>query len=387
MILGRHGDSDRRRRTIACGVTFENGRARVRSRRGRGRPALAGCAGWRSVPTSGSRRTWASSSRRSTSQGYRPRDELVAVMHAEVGFQALRVSLRDDVTRCSLSRSDTTAACRSAASADTAGTVAASGLAARAGRRRRILERDAARPTRFYFDAVSQIRMPSWTRGRVALVGDAAACPSLLAGQGSALAMVEALRAGRRAGPRRRGTHGRRSPATRRGSPRCCGPSRTRREGLGLAFAPTEPLAQLCRAEHGDEADGTAEGAGSGHGPELPRRRRTAAVRAGLSGAAVPWFDLDSPSSPAQQQAILRAALEEFAAHGFHDASLNRVIEAAGHLQGLDVLLLRRQRGPVRPCRPRGARAHVRPVGPVRRPGSRRRRTRSGRRWRTTTSG
>ena len=43
----------------------------------------------------------------------------------------------------------------------------------------------------FYFDRVSQIRMPSWTRGRVALVGDAAACPSFLAGQGSALAMVE----------------------------------------------------------------------------------------------------------------------------------------------------------------------------------------------------
>ena len=33
--------------------------------------------------------------------------------------------------------------------------------------------------------------MPSWSRGRVALVGDAAACPSFLAGQGSALAMVE----------------------------------------------------------------------------------------------------------------------------------------------------------------------------------------------------
>ena len=44
----------------------------------------------------------------------------------------------------------------------------------------------------FYFDRASQIRMPSWSRGRVALIGDAAACPSLLAGQGSALAMVEA---------------------------------------------------------------------------------------------------------------------------------------------------------------------------------------------------
>ena len=37
---------------------------------------------------------------------------------------------------------------------------------------------------------------------------------------------------------------------------------------------------------------------------------------------------------PAQQQAILRAALDEFAAHGFHDASLNRVIDAAGISKG-----------------------------------------------------
>jgi 2-polyprenyl-6-methoxyphenol hydroxylase-like FAD-dependent oxidoreductase len=47
-----------------------------------------------------------------------------------------------------------------------------------------------------YFDRVSQIRMDSqqgsWTRGRVTLVGDAASCVSLLAGQGSALAMVGA---------------------------------------------------------------------------------------------------------------------------------------------------------------------------------------------------
>ena len=44
----------------------------------------------------------------------------------------------------------------------------------------------------FYFDSVSQIQMPSWSTGRIALVGDAGACPSFLAGQGSALAMVEA---------------------------------------------------------------------------------------------------------------------------------------------------------------------------------------------------
>jgi len=43
-----------------------------------------------------------------------------------------------------------------------------------------------------YFDIVSQIRMPNWSRGRVALIGDAAFCVSLLAGQGSALAMISA---------------------------------------------------------------------------------------------------------------------------------------------------------------------------------------------------
>jgi 2-polyprenyl-6-methoxyphenol hydroxylase-like FAD-dependent oxidoreductase len=43
-----------------------------------------------------------------------------------------------------------------------------------------------------YFDAVAQMRLPHWSRGRVALVGDAAYCPSLLAGQGSAFAMAGA---------------------------------------------------------------------------------------------------------------------------------------------------------------------------------------------------
>jgi 2-polyprenyl-6-methoxyphenol hydroxylase-like FAD-dependent oxidoreductase len=43
-----------------------------------------------------------------------------------------------------------------------------------------------------YFDRVSQIRMDAWSRGRVALVGDAAFCVSLLAGQGSSLAMTAA---------------------------------------------------------------------------------------------------------------------------------------------------------------------------------------------------
>ena len=44
-----------------------------------------------------------------------------------------------------------------------------------------------------YFDTVSQIRMPQWSRGRIALVGDAAYCPSLLAGEGAAFAMLGAF--------------------------------------------------------------------------------------------------------------------------------------------------------------------------------------------------
>jgi 2-polyprenyl-6-methoxyphenol hydroxylase-like FAD-dependent oxidoreductase len=48
------------------------------------------------------------------------------------------------------------------------------------------------RANELYFDSISQIRMSRWTLGRVALIGDAAFCVSLLAGQGSALAMISA---------------------------------------------------------------------------------------------------------------------------------------------------------------------------------------------------
>lgn len=44
-----------------------------------------------------------------------------------------------------------------------------------------------------FFDSATQIVMPSWSKGRVALLGDACACLTLLAGQGSHLAMAEAF--------------------------------------------------------------------------------------------------------------------------------------------------------------------------------------------------
>ena len=43
-----------------------------------------------------------------------------------------------------------------------------------------------------FADGVSQIRMPAWSEGRVALVGDAAFAPSFLSGQGTSLAVVGA---------------------------------------------------------------------------------------------------------------------------------------------------------------------------------------------------
>lgn len=46
--------------------------------------------------------------------------------------------------------------------------------------------------TDFYFDSVSQIKIDSWYKGRITLVGDAGYCPSLLSGKGSTLAMVGA---------------------------------------------------------------------------------------------------------------------------------------------------------------------------------------------------
>ena len=46
----------------------------------------------------------------------------------------------------------------------------------------------------FYFDACAQVHMPSWSTNRVALVGDAAWCPSPASGAGAELAMVGAYR-------------------------------------------------------------------------------------------------------------------------------------------------------------------------------------------------
>lgn len=123
-------------------------------------------------------------------RGYATRDEDVYVIYGEAGRMLARFALRDDRT---LFLFVFTADGDSGSTADLASQKAA--LRAIYGKGQwecgRILE-ELERAQDLYFDRVSQIKMERWSQGRVALVGDAAFCVSLLAGQGSALAMTAA---------------------------------------------------------------------------------------------------------------------------------------------------------------------------------------------------
>lgn len=124
-------------------------------------------------------------------EGYRPRDELVYVMYTEVGQQISRFALRGDETMFLFTFLDESADFPGSLPEQKA--VLRQRFDGRAWEVPQILNAlDQA--DHVYFDRISQIRMPAeqgpWTRDRVALVGDAAFCVSLLAGQGTALAMV-----------------------------------------------------------------------------------------------------------------------------------------------------------------------------------------------------
>jgi 2-polyprenyl-6-methoxyphenol hydroxylase-like FAD-dependent oxidoreductase len=123
--------------------------------------------------------------------GYRPRSEDVYVIFSRPGLMVGRVTLRNDRTLFLFVF--TADGATNTALADLSAQKAM--LRARFGDKgwecRQILDA-LDRTDDLYFDRVSQIRMPTWSRGRVALVGDAAYCVSLVAGQGSALAMTGA---------------------------------------------------------------------------------------------------------------------------------------------------------------------------------------------------
>lgn len=118
--------------------------------------------------------------------GYRPRDDLVYVTYAVPNRQVARFALRDDRTMfLFVFRADRDSA----------------GLPPRAELRHHFGDAGWECPVildalddvdDLYFDVVSQIRMDRWSDGRAVLIGDAAACISLLGGEGTGLAITEA---------------------------------------------------------------------------------------------------------------------------------------------------------------------------------------------------
>jgi len=124
-------------------------------------------------------------------EGYRPREELVYISHTEPGRQISRFSMRDDRTLfLFVFRADRSATPLPLNDQECKRRLEEvfGGMGWEAPQILAAMET----ASNIYFDRVSQIRMDHWSRGRTVLVGDAAACVSLLAGEGSGLAMAEA---------------------------------------------------------------------------------------------------------------------------------------------------------------------------------------------------
>ncbi|HEX5130891.1 MAG TPA: FAD-binding domain [Candidatus Krumholzibacteria bacterium] len=123
--------------------------------------------------------------------GYRPRDERVYVSYALPGRQISRFAMRDDRTLFLIVFRDEYLAGENPAT-DAARRVAVSRIFHGTGWECDRILAAMERADDVYFDRVSQIRMESWAKGRTVLIGDAAACVSLLAGEGTGLALAEA---------------------------------------------------------------------------------------------------------------------------------------------------------------------------------------------------
>jgi len=125
--------------------------------------------------------------------GYDQRDELVYVLYTQVGQQTGRFTLRGDRTMFLFTFRDEQYAIP--AGLEEQKVLLRSRFGGAGWESSQVLDA-LDNSDELYFDRVSQIRMnPSdglWSKGRVTLLGDAASCVSLLAGQGTALAMVAA---------------------------------------------------------------------------------------------------------------------------------------------------------------------------------------------------
>jgi len=123
--------------------------------------------------------------------GYRPRDEDAYVGYTAPGRQVARFAMRNDRTMFLFIVADPAPGAADSHSAAEHKRYLHEHFAGAGWECEAIL---AAMETTqdLYVDRVSQIRMPKWSAGRIALVGDAAYAPSLLAGQGTALAIIGA---------------------------------------------------------------------------------------------------------------------------------------------------------------------------------------------------
>jgi 2-polyprenyl-6-methoxyphenol hydroxylase-like FAD-dependent oxidoreductase len=123
--------------------------------------------------------------------GYRPRDECVYVMYNKPGRMVGRIALHEDRTLfLFVFVSDYDVA------PDQSDIIAQKVIVRETfrdgGWECGAILSELDRTDDLYFDRVSQIQMEGWSKGRIALIGDAAFCVSLLAGQGAALAMLSA---------------------------------------------------------------------------------------------------------------------------------------------------------------------------------------------------
>jgi len=123
--------------------------------------------------------------------GYRPRNGNAYVAHTAPGRYVARFPMRDDRMLFFVLLRDEYLEGRipaSHAERQAALTAALSGI----GWESAAILSAVEQVDDIYFDSISQIRMDAWAKGKVALIGDAAACPSLIAGEGAGFALAQA---------------------------------------------------------------------------------------------------------------------------------------------------------------------------------------------------
>ncbi|GBG37322.1 FAD-binding domain [Mycobacterium montefiorense] len=124
-------------------------------------------------------------------RGYRPRDELIYVSYGIPGGMVSRFAMRDDRTMFLFVFTREQIGGADPRGTDEVKRLLGAVFGGTGWECPRILQAmDDCED--IYFDRVSQIAMNGWSDGRVMLIGDAAAAVSLLAGEGTGLAMLQA---------------------------------------------------------------------------------------------------------------------------------------------------------------------------------------------------